>query len=836
MMHGARQGVMTGLRRLVASAMARDLCAFVVPGVDVARAAGLDFTGAGLHLAASPRHANVLLIIGDLPTGLRDAASVIYAQMPRPRCILALGGGDIAPLPAADATGALSQSGLEAGLRDLRRIIATGAFAPDVSDFVAPALGTRIEYTCPMHPEVVSDEPGNCPKCGMTLIERESAAQGPSAHDAGSHATKAETDREDHGDHAGHVGHDASATEPGQYTCPMHPDVISDEPGSCPKCGMDLVPVDAGEAQDHTGHGDHAAHGEGAGHAGHGHHAAKASHSAHPAQYTCPMHPEVISDQAGSCPKCGMHLVPVDAGEAQAHTGHGEGRGHAAHDHHAAHESRNAEPAQFTCPMHPEVTGVQPGSCPKCGMHLVPVDAGEARDHGDHAAHNNHTAHTAPAGHDHHAAHDSPTTEPAQYTCPMHPEVISDQPGSCPKCGMHLVPVDAGEAQDHTGHGAHAQGEHGGHGDHSAHRGQSAHAGHGSHMHGHSGHGGHSAPQIDGIEANFMSMVDLTRDLPASPDGLKMEWITTPFGPFFPGLPGGLGLMLTLDGDSVAKAEAWGLAGSALGHDLDAQAFAERMASLSPLAPVAMRALAALALGAASGQVIPSDRASARAAAVERERIASHLTWLAGFAGQVGLLWLERRATALQRAVRHADMAGITVRAGDIRALLARVRAVPLLRAKLGRIGKTGRDESATGPVARAAGFTTDTRNDDPVYGALGFSIVTQSAGDALARLHQRLDEIAQSLDLIARAGAIEMPEPPEIGTASGHGMASIETPRGTATLHLTLKAGRVAEAHVTTPFAAQSALIARITAQAELADALTAIGSLDLDPWEITP
>ncbi|MEK7812320.1 MAG: heavy metal-binding domain-containing protein [Candidatus Desantisbacteria bacterium] len=32
------------------------------------------------------------------------------------------------------------------------------------------------------------------------------------------------------------------------------------------------------------------------------------------------------------------------------------------------------------------------------------------------------------------------TTEPnAQYTCPMHPEVISDKPGNCPKCGMNLV-------------------------------------------------------------------------------------------------------------------------------------------------------------------------------------------------------------------------------------------------------------------------------------------------------------------------------------------------------------------------------------------------------------
>jgi len=26
------------------------------------------------------------------------------------------------------------------------------------------------------------------------------------------------------------------------YVCPMHPEVKSDNPGKCPKCGMDLVP------------------------------------------------------------------------------------------------------------------------------------------------------------------------------------------------------------------------------------------------------------------------------------------------------------------------------------------------------------------------------------------------------------------------------------------------------------------------------------------------------------------------------------------------------------------------------------------------------------------
>lgn len=30
----------------------------------------------------------------------------------------------------------------------------------------------KVEYTCSMHPEVISDKPGKCPKCGMTLIEK----------------------------------------------------------------------------------------------------------------------------------------------------------------------------------------------------------------------------------------------------------------------------------------------------------------------------------------------------------------------------------------------------------------------------------------------------------------------------------------------------------------------------------------------------------------------------------------------------------------------------------------------------------------------------------------
>ncbi len=65
----------------------------------------------------------------------------------------------------------------------------------------------------------------------------------------------------------------------------------------------------------------------------------------------------------------------------------------------------------YACPMHPEVTAAEPGTCPKCGMKLVPVQAEAAA--------------------------------PAVYACPMHPEVTAAEPGTCPKCGMKLVPADA---------------------------------------------------------------------------------------------------------------------------------------------------------------------------------------------------------------------------------------------------------------------------------------------------------------------------------------------------------------------------------------------------------
>lgn len=63
----------------------------------------------------------------------------------------------------------------------------------------------------------------------------------------------------------------------GAYTCPMHPEISQECPGSCPKCGMALEPENI------TAH-------------------------ASKTEYYCPMHLEIIRDQPGNCPICGMAL------------------------------------------------------------------------------------------------------------------------------------------------------------------------------------------------------------------------------------------------------------------------------------------------------------------------------------------------------------------------------------------------------------------------------------------------------------------------------------------------------------------------------------------------
>ena len=90
-----------------------------------------------------------------------------------------------------------------------------------------------VTYTCPMHPEIHSTKPGNCPKCGMKLIKEKPkvVAKQPEVKKQEVVEIKKDTTKPKAMDMQAQV----------IYTCPMHPEIHSNKQGNCPKCGMKLV-------------------------------------------------------------------------------------------------------------------------------------------------------------------------------------------------------------------------------------------------------------------------------------------------------------------------------------------------------------------------------------------------------------------------------------------------------------------------------------------------------------------------------------------------------------------------------------------------------------------
>lgn len=103
---------------------------------------------------------------------------------------------------------------------------------------------------------------------------------------------------------------------PTSWTCPMHPEVVDNESGSCPICQMDLVPVKLDLV------------------------------------WSCPVHVEVTARDQGKCPTCRRALVRV------------------------------IKALSFTCPVHAKVDELEPGRCPRCRRTLVARYA--LRPHGNH--------------------------------------------------------------------------------------------------------------------------------------------------------------------------------------------------------------------------------------------------------------------------------------------------------------------------------------------------------------------------------------------------------------------------------------------------------------------
>jgi P-type Cu+ transporter len=120
------------------------------------------------------------------------------------------------------------------------------------------------------------------PVCGMAIDPAHAAAAHEHAGETFYFCSQSCRDRFQHTPEAYLSGNRAEkqpATKGATYTCPMHPEIMQDRPGDCPKCGMALEPTAPAQRSTRT-------------------------------EYTCPMHPEIVRDAPGSCPICGMALEP----------------------------------------------------------------------------------------------------------------------------------------------------------------------------------------------------------------------------------------------------------------------------------------------------------------------------------------------------------------------------------------------------------------------------------------------------------------------------------------------------------------------------------------------
>lgn len=135
--------------------------------------------------------------------------------------------------------------------------------------------------------------------------------------------------------------------------------------------------------------------------------------------YVCPMHPQIVKGEEGSCPICGMDLVLKEVVEEEKVVKKKKTKkmtmDDVKDDTVPQHSKRHADP-NYVCPMHPQIVKGEEGSCPICGMDLVlkePVEEAEPE----------------------------PKEKKILYwVAPMDANYRRDEPGQSPM-GMDLVPV-----------------------------------------------------------------------------------------------------------------------------------------------------------------------------------------------------------------------------------------------------------------------------------------------------------------------------------------------------------------------------------------------------------
>ena len=152
-------------------------------------------------------------------------------------------------------------------------------------------------------------------------------------------------------------------------------------------------------------------------------------------KFYCPMKCEgdKVYNQPGNCPVCNMHLVPV-GDDGDGHNNH-EHHHHGERKHEHSHETHNHGEQSHEQTLHRHSDSSGKYYCPmRCEGDKMYDKPGDCPVCGMHLK----KEESKPV----------PDSKKTTYTCPMHPEVKQDHPGSCPKCGMDLVPEKAEETSE----------------------------------------------------------------------------------------------------------------------------------------------------------------------------------------------------------------------------------------------------------------------------------------------------------------------------------------------------------------------------------------------------
>jgi Cu(I)/Ag(I) efflux system membrane fusion protein len=154
--------------------------------------------------------------------------------------------------------------------------------------------------------------------------------------------------------------------------------------------------------------------------------------------YACPMHPDVIAHAPGSCPICGMSLVPYgNSNTAQGDlTVESNGK--------AGQLRKNVPPVQKT--ESALLRGNDDSKAANIANHGHPLTQRMLPEIAPPMA-DLHPLQSAVAQDTHHLGEQPGTT----FICPMHPQIMQHEPGgNCPICGMNLVEKEsAAPADDH---------------------------------------------------------------------------------------------------------------------------------------------------------------------------------------------------------------------------------------------------------------------------------------------------------------------------------------------------------------------------------------------------